>query len=48
MAQELDTVKKNVANQLSMADYLADHAIQDAQPYLHNVASAARQDIGSI
>ena len=48
MGAELEAVKKNLANQYAMADYLADHGEPEMQAHLHNVANAARQDIGSI
>jgi hypothetical protein len=48
MGAELEAVKKNIADQYAMADYLADHGPPEMQAHLHNVANAARQDIGSI
>ena len=48
-ATEMDNVKKNVATQFAMADYLAEHAEQpEVQAYLRDVSSTARNQIGSI
>jgi hypothetical protein len=48
MMAEMDSVKKNVAHQYAMADYLADHAAPESQAYMHEAATTAKQHIGSI
>jgi hypothetical protein len=48
MGKELEAVKQNIGQQYALADYLADHGEPEMQAHLHNVANAARQDIGNM